>query len=678
MRLRLIAILMYGLATWAAPGHSVATGTAVPIRQADSPFRVAPCEDVVEPVGHIAIGFDDDTRCGWLSVPEQHANPAGPKIELGVVVLTATGNNPRPDPLFMAQGGPGGSTIDAYAAVMRDNPIRRQRDIVLFDQRGTRNSRPDLACPELDQLTLDTIEIHVPPDEAHRRSLAALLVCRRRLVGEGIDLSAFDSAENAADVNALSEALGYEKINFYGVSYGTLLAQHVLRDFPDILRSVILDAVVPARTNPNVESGRSEDRALTELFGACARDARCNAAYPDLERTYFETVLRLDHTPARVPMTDFESGKVYDAVVDGEALQSVVFQALYATGLLPYLPYIMAQTGAGNYAALGNIASLFVFDRSIRAGMYYSVMCAEDADYDPAEGTSGINRPQIAERTDRDLKALLDACRQWDVEWLGTGADEPVSSDVPALLLSGSFDPITPPANAEEVARGLSLHRLFTFPNTGHGAFRSSPCADRIVYSFLNDPNARPDSRCLADLQPLTFATRDDIVPVPSLAPLLSLAPHVRVSLGLFGLGLAFLLLSWLVLPLSWLARKALKREGGPLPTMARLMPWLVLLNGLILAAFAGAVFWQLLTLVSAEADFIYVFGLPASTRPIFLLPIASAMLAVLIVFGVVIGWRSGGWGWLRRINRALLAGASITCIVALIMLGMFVAPFLG
>ncbi len=231
--------------------------------------------------GPVPTQFDENTECGWLTVPAQHADPAGPTIELGVVVLKGNGESPQADPLVMAQGGPGGSTIDSYAGLMQDSPLRRDRDIVLFDQRGTTHTKPALQCDELNQLTIDTAEQDLPDEEIDRLSMEAAQACRDRLTKAGADLSAFDSVENAADINALREALGYDQINFYGVSYGTLLGQHLMRDFPQILRSVILDAVAPAEGSFINESGRTEDRALTELFNACKADAKCNAAYPE-------------------------------------------------------------------------------------------------------------------------------------------------------------------------------------------------------------------------------------------------------------------------------------------------------------------------------------------------------------------------------------------------------------
>ncbi|MCS6847146.1 MAG: alpha/beta hydrolase [Anaerolineae bacterium] len=642
---------------------------ASPAQQAGVSFALERCEDVVvvtEP--QAPPEFDENTDCGWLTVPARHADPLGPKIELGVVVLRANAARPQPDPLFMAQGGPGGSTIESYLEEMKDSPIRTERDIVLFDQRGARHTRPALACDELDRLTIDTIEQHLTPDEESRLSLEAAEQCRQRLIREGADLSAFDSAENAADVAALARALGYDKINFYGVSYGTLLAQHVMRDHPNILRSVILDAVAPLEGSFIVESARAEDRALTELFNACAADARCAAAYPNLERDYFDAVARLNNRPARTFMFDLETGKGYHAVLDGDVLQSLVFQALYATELLPFLPYAMARAAQGDYAPVGNLGSLFVFDRSVNSGMYFSVMCAEDAGLlDQAVDDTGL-RPEVAQRNARDQRDFAALCRLWGVDSLPDDANVPVRNDVPALLLSGRFDPITPPANGERVAATLARARHFVFPNVGHGAFRSEPCASRIVQVFIANPEAEPDASCLATLDAPAFVAPDEIVPVPSLIRLTALSERGRRELAALGLGLLALLSAWVTIPLAWLVRKLTGREARNLPWLAKLNPWFTLLCGAVLAYFVGMAGAKVADLIARE-DYLFLFGLPAEARSLFLLPPIALALAGLMAIGVVAGWR--GWGWLRRINRALLVVAAAVCLGALASLGM-------
>ncbi|MCL6511830.1 MAG: alpha/beta hydrolase [Anaerolineae bacterium] len=645
-------------------------------------FAPKRCEEVVRSPGAPALTFEPDITCGWLTVPARHADPFGPKIELGVVVLPANGANRYPDPLFMAQGGPGGSTIESYLEAMKVSAIRSERDVVLFDQRGTRHTRPALTCTELDQLTVDTIEKALTADEIAALSLEAAERCRQRLVREGADLSAFDSDENAADVAALARALGYDKINFYGVSYGTLLAQHVMRKYPDILRSVVLDAVVPLEGSFVSESGRSEDRALTELFAACVADARCTAAYPNLERDYFDTVVRLNRRPARALMLDFASSKGYDAVLDGDGLQSIVFQSLYVTELLPLLPYVMARAAQGDYAPAGNLGGLFTFDRSVASGMYFSVMCAEDRDVSESAVDGGL-RPEVARRNARSQRDFAELCRLWGVETLPDEVNEPVRSSVPTLLLSGRFDPITPPANGERVATSLERAWHYVFPNVGHGVFRSQHCADQIVTAFIITPTAEPEAGCLAKLGLPTFVVPDDIVPVPSLVRLTSLSERGRRELLALGLSLLVLLSAWLSIPSAWLARRLMGREARNLPLLARLNPWLTLACGAALLFFVISVGAATIDLLAVNDgvnpfndDLSFLFGLPAGARPLFLLPPFAVALTMLMAAGAVAGWRR--WGWLRRINRALLIAAAVVCIGALASLGMLLSPLLG
>ncbi|HET9221101.1 MAG TPA: alpha/beta fold hydrolase, partial [Roseiflexaceae bacterium] len=516
-------------------------------------FRPADCAALVElPLG---LSPGSNFECGYLTVPEQHSQPDGPSIELGVAILKSTGSSPRPDPLVMAQGGPGGSTIHTYATLLLDSPLRRDRDIVLFDQRGTLRSKPALLCPENIELTLRTIEQNLGREEEQRLSDEALMRCRARLLSEGVNLSAYDSRENAADVEALRVALGYDRINLYGVSYGTLLALHALRDFPGGLRSVIIDSVVPPQVNFLEQAARSENRALTEFFGACAADTRCNTSYPHLEQVFYEQVQLLDRQPARVPMTDPETGVTYDAVVRGDTFQGVFFQMLYSSELLPLLPQLIYDAREGRYETFGRIASLVVFERTIAEGMYFSAICAEDADFDPADAADPQLRPQLAERAVRDAQRLVDLCRRWEVEPLGPATDQPVEGDVPTLVLTGRFDPITPPAFGALAAETLRPSYLFTFPSASHGVFHSDPCADQLVAAFLDDPRTRPDDSCVVAEGSPRFVAPGDALRLPSLIGLLNLERGSWPALATFGAALLVLLSAWAVLPLAWLIR---------------------------------------------------------------------------------------------------------------------------
>jgi pimeloyl-ACP methyl ester carboxylesterase len=525
-------------------------------------------------------------------------------------------------------------------------------------------------------VTLRTIEQNISREEEDRLSDEALLACHARLLREGDNLAAFDSLENAADVDALRGALGYNQINLYGVSYGTLLALHVMRNFPDGLRSVIIDSVAPPQINFLEQAARSENRALTEFFGTCGADPRCNSAFPNLERVFYDHARQLDATPARVPMTDAETGKTYNAVVRGDTFQGLFFQMLYSTELLPLLPQLIYDARAGRYEIFGRIAGLLVFDRTVAEGMYFSVVCAEDADFDPADATAPDLRPSIAERAERDARDLVELCGRWDVPPLGPEVDQPVTSDVPTLVLTGRFDPITPPQFAAQVAETLPRSYLYTFPNAGHGVFQSVDCANQLVASFLDTPTARPADGCVAALGPPRFIVPADVLRVPSLVRLLNLEGSSTAEIVVFGVALALLLSAWLVLPLAWLIRRLRRRELRPAPPLARALPWLALLLGALLVFFGVALVVGVVR--NADQQALLLLGVPRDLAWVFTLPLLAALLAAAMLAGAVAAWRGGAWSLAQRIYRTLLAIAGVVCVALLAVWGMVGAPFFG
>ncbi len=210
----------------------------------------------------------EDIYCGIVVVPEKHSEPDGRTIELAVVVIKAISENPKTDPLFMAQGGPGGATIDTYAVrLLNDRSFLSNREIVLFDQRGTGYSSPNLYCTEMDKLISETIEKDISIDEQNKLTKEALRACNQRLADDQeVNFSAYNSLENASDIDMIRTAMGYDKINFYGVSYGTLLGMHYMRQFPNSLKSVVLDAVVLPQTNFILNSPLDHGRCLPKAL----------------------------------------------------------------------------------------------------------------------------------------------------------------------------------------------------------------------------------------------------------------------------------------------------------------------------------------------------------------------------------------------------------------------------
>ncbi len=623
-----------------------------------------------------------DVFCYTLTVPAEYANPTGRTIRLAVMVIKALAAGqslsetdvlpaPQPDPVFFAQGGPGGSTIDLYTSYLFNNHrLTPNRDFVLLEQRGTLYSQPVLYCEEYDQFVLDNLNVVLSDEEAERLSREAMLACRDRLSKEGVVFSDFDSFENARDIESLRLALGYDKINLYGVSYGTLLAQHYMRLYPESLRSVILDGVVPPEQNLYLESLRNEDRAFRYLFDSCRADAECNANFPNLEDVFYATVKALDEKPVSVQLYDLDNDTWHDAVLDGASLYSGVFQMLYNSTLSRLLPRIIYDASQGNFEILSKVLSLLIFDRTMSYGMYYSVMCAEDGDFDPASiDTSGI-RPEIVEFNEGGAESVLSLCRAWNVSPLPSEANQPVRSDIPVLLLSGGFDPVTPAANADLVARNFSRHYNVTFPWGAHGQLFDNACSDSIVQAFWDNPLSEPDTSCLADYQTPDFFKPRDILLLPVAFKIVRLDSTLLPGFLVFLLGFLGLLSAWFFLPLAWLINlfRAPVPDAPQPGCVLRLATPFALLNGLVLAAFGGAFIWAIFSTIMGDLQLLLFFGLPGEYRLLFALPLLSLFLTLGMLAFAVQGWFSESWHILRKIYYTLIA---LSAGMALLILGL-------
>ncbi|TAD79554.1 MAG: alpha/beta fold hydrolase [Oscillatoriales cyanobacterium] len=460
----------------------------------------------------------ETVRCGMVTVPERHTNPTGKTIRLGVAILKSKSATPQPDPLVMAQGGPGASMLELLPAFLPSLAGMRDRDIILFDQRGTRYSEPFLFCPEIYDFKVKNARF--PDSPALRdRYQAAVAGCRDRLKNSGVDLAAYNSLESAADVPMVVRAAGYEgQFNFYGVSYGTMLAQHLMRDFPDRLRSVVMDSVAPLDQSFIVQLPRNTNRALRRFFEACRRDRVCGATYTTLEQDFLDAIGRLRSRPLLVKLPNY--GELQDllegrilienlnpdrlavpVLIDGDGFISAVSTAFYSSASIPKLPQALRETRQNNYAGILRVLPLLLFTKGQADGVYNSVMCSEDGGFSMADvNISGVY-PEIAPALQQAPEELLRTCQTWQVPPLEPKANQPIQSAVPTLLLSGELDQVTPPEFAERVAQGLSRHYRQVFPGLSHAVFGSADCVSRIMGDFLRSPEQGPNGSCVGQMR---------------------------------------------------------------------------------------------------------------------------------------------------------------------------------
>lgn len=636
-----------------------------------------------------------EVECGTLTVPEDHSRPAGATIDLSVLILRSLSENRRPDPVFIAQGGPGGTTIGTFGLLLQiNNPFADNRDVVLWDQRGTDLSTPDLRCEEFVGATIETLDQVLSDEEEARITLEAINNCRERYAAQNINLSDFNSRQNAADAEALRKALGYEAINFYGVSYGSLLGFYLLDAYPQGLRTAVLDAVVLPQENFLIQAAPNMYRSFNRLFDACQASPSCSENYPDLEDKFYNLIDQLNSQPAEITIANPQTQTLYPALLDGDLFLTAIFQLLYPTEYIAFLPKIITDAYAGDYDFLTTaILPLLLFDDTVSDGMYFSVICAEFMGYSPDDLQLEDLPPQIREPEARDLALLQEMCQIWGVEPLANGLETINGSNVPVLLLSGEFDPITPPQNAAQAADSLQVDQNVVFPAGGHGQLFSGECQNQIVLNFLDEPMQPGDTSCIP--KEVSFVTDRDILPLP-LVDILFSSDINAIFRGLFWLGLVLFALlalytALLVYPIRWVIRRIQSDKKNDLTNppetdthpehspslLIKSAPWLIFLAAIVLTLFVVLTASTATGLILDNNPIIF-YGFPGSSWPLFILPFLFLALGMLIAFIAVLSWLQRSGSLLGRIYQSFLALSIFVGLLGLFQLGMFSVFFRG
>jgi pimeloyl-ACP methyl ester carboxylesterase len=451
--------------------------------------------------------------CGFLTVPENRAEPDGRKTKIAVAQVPAAAPNPPADPIVYLTGGPGGTAI-ATAGLMTAKGLNRNRAVIFVDQRGEYHADPLLSCPEVDRSGAEQTALSVQSPAAEAVDLAAVRACRDRLAGRGYDLGAYNTTENASDIADLRAALGIARWNVYGVSYGTDLALQLLRAHPEGIRAVVLDSLVPPRTNLADQFWTSAAEGYRALFDACAAQPACAAAYPGLAEEFTATVNRLATSPLTVPLPASEQGPARTVVIDGYTLANLVVALSLTPGQYPGVPKLIhaAATGNGRPAAEA-LLSTFSPPGLTAFGLALGVFCSEHVAFtDPATaraaaGTALPGFPDPVLSLVPQSPRLFAECGVWNVPRAPDSVHLPAQSDVPALLMTGTLDAVTPPSQAELAARSLSRSTVVRFPGLGHDTLGSSPCALSIMLDFLDRPGGGYDTACASALPMPTFDT---------------------------------------------------------------------------------------------------------------------------------------------------------------------------
>jgi pimeloyl-ACP methyl ester carboxylesterase len=424
-------------------------------------------------------------RCGTLSVAEDPAAPAGRTIALRVAVIRALDRHRTREPLFIVAGGPGQAATDFYAAYASAfAPSQRSHDVVLVDQRGTGGSNR-LHCefpPDFDVAT---------PPPARIRELSA--ACRRGLRGRP---EFYTTSLAVRDLDAVRAALGFERIDLYGISYGTRVVEHYLRRYPARVGAVVLDGVLPPDASLIADTPLAAQRALELAFARCRADSACEQAFPELARRFGELRAELARRPRHLTIADPSNGAPRELDFDAGALAGAVRLLNYYAGTTALLPFLLDRATHDDYAPLA--AQLLMLgahlDAQLAYGMNVAVTCAEDVPSLVHADRAALAATYLGNQQVDGLAAL---CEGWPRGVVDADLYAPLDSAVPALLLSGEADPVTPPAYAARAAAGFRDRLHVVVRGQGHGQFAVG-CAPRVIARFLDAGTARGlDASCL-------------------------------------------------------------------------------------------------------------------------------------------------------------------------------------
>ena len=443
-----------------------------------------------------------DLSCGLATVPVDRDDPTAGTTTISIAILHGS-DSESPTPLAVLQGGPGGSSTD----LTRFYPPRAFTQ-VFIDQRGTGFGGSDFDCPEVDAVLVDILS--APSAIGEVIELAAYERCAARL-GDDPVLASTDTATLADDVTDVMAALGYERWLVYGVSYGTTIALQLMRSAPRGLEGAVLDSVYPIDLDIDVAIAESSLSSLAELDRACAADPVCDAILADVDGTLIALMDRLRVDPITVPVDAGETllDVDLDVVIDDEVLAGMVFRFLYDESRFRFVPGMLDGLDRGDPGTARWLARRVV-DMSVSGlganddGTWFAVQCADRLPFTngPPSDLSGY-AAAIA------VPGLDELCEPWDRVPAPPTLAEPVRSDIPALIVGGQFDPITPPAYADRVAADLTTATVAIRLGRGHGVWFGDDCVAALIDAFVSDPGGALDTSCADELVPVNWRRPD-------------------------------------------------------------------------------------------------------------------------------------------------------------------------
>ncbi|MBZ5521735.1 MAG: alpha/beta hydrolase [Acidobacteriia bacterium] len=471
------------------PGASAAKATLKPRTQGK--VALEPCR---------TVDGNSEALCGKYELYENRQSRSGRKIALNIMVMPSTSEKPEADPFFALAGGPGQSAIEAFPIIGFITRVREHRDVVLVDQRGTGGSNP-LQCELRNPKEAQTVV-------GEFYSLEKLRACRAELEKRA-DLTQYTTSIAMDDIDEVRQAMGYDKINVFGGSYGTRAALVYLRLHGEHVRTLALEAVVPPQYRIPITFAHTIQNSVDQLIDRCAADSDCHKDYPDLRKEFNTVLERLDKAPAQFEVNNRGVGR-QQVTLSRAMFVASLRPMLYLPAIASQFPFMIHRLYLNNWEGYGTTFMNLInsIDKGLARGMSFSVVCAEDVpgltEEEIRKGTSGTYLG------DSLVHMYQQACREWKQASVPKDLYAPVRSNAPTLMISGALDPATPPETATEAARTLSNSRIVVIKDGTHGT--GSPCIDGLIADFVEQGSVKNlDASCADQIHLPPFLTQSRV-----------------------------------------------------------------------------------------------------------------------------------------------------------------------
>jgi len=454
----------------------------------------APCD-----LPDVSVGYEREHRieCGWLEVPRSNEDPT--PLRLWLAVARASEPEAGQAPIIYINGGPGVATVDSIVPGIHEwkafEPLRRRRELIFFDQRGSGRSEENF-CPALAETLKSVSAAGLSPEEESHKGVAAFAECRQQAEANGFDVGAYTTMANVADIEAIRRAFGADRVKLLSVSYGSMVALQAMRTRPDTIEAAILSSPYPPNSVSWAEQVSSTAASYNAIDGACSRQTDCHGKFGDLLPKLEETLARLEKTPIRHG----------EKVISGRLFASALWPLAVRSATVQHFPEAVHRAHAGDEAFIRKLVDAFSGGDAFGGfspAQAYAIMCHESGPTAAWFARARNLYPGIATAQPDDNWDRL--CAAYRPGFANAAFFAPVASGIPTLIYAGTFDPATPVVDAYQAMRFLRNATLVEVPGASHAPMSIDDCTLSIGLDFIDVPQSRPDLNCMKTRPPVVF-----------------------------------------------------------------------------------------------------------------------------------------------------------------------------